>query len=334
MGGLCDSLALVWRMFMIGVRAHFITVRTIASPFASAGKLVFLTAMLCGLSIPAFASGDGTDKAAPADTPAGASAQPSQTSAKKVYTNDDVEALRKNYAASTVGNASPDTPVAPTGQPHNAPRILVPQLLTTPLSPDQDPMWYAQQGASVSSQIASIDDQVQHLRNFRASDSAPGPSTPSLTVGLDIYAPAEGITTDAQIQQLLQQRADLEAQLADLQDRARANNIDPGVLRRAADNPESVQNGAPLTPAERLAATRDTLNDLQSDLAATRDTESAMHQEAAAQNTKIIPETKFGGGFTADFLKQLNLHQAAVQEQLSTAEDAARKQGIPTGSMP
>src|SRR6202046_1562757 len=114
-----------------------------------AARILLSASFICGLSIPAFASGDGTDKAAPANTPAGASAQPSQTSAKKVYTNDDVEALRKNYAASTVGNASPDTPVAPTGQPHNAPRILVPQLLSTPLSPDKDPMWYAQQGASV-----------------------------------------------------------------------------------------------------------------------------------------------------------------------------------------
>jgi hypothetical protein len=297
-----------------------------------AARILLSASFICALAISTFA-GDGTDKPAPANAASGASAQPSQTHEKKVYTNDDIAALKKNYADSTVGNASSDTAVTPSAQPH-APRILVPQALSTPLSPDQDPMWYAQQGASVSSQIASIDDQIQHLRNFRTSNSAPGASTPSLTVGLDIYAPADGITTDAQIQQLLQQRADLEAQLADLNDRARANNIDPGVLRRAADNPESVENGAPLTPAERLAATRDTLNDLQSDLAATRDTETAMHQEAAAQNTKIIPETKFGGGFTADFLKQLNLHQAAVQKQLSTVEDTARKQGVPTGSLP
>ena len=295
-------------------------------------RILLSASLLCTLAIPAFAS-DGTDKPVPANAPSGTSAQPSQTHEKKVYTNDDITALRKNYAASTVGNASPDALPAPTGQAH-APRILVPQLLTTPLSPDQDPMWYAQQGASINSQIVDIDNQVQHLRNFRASDATPGASTPSLTVGLDIYAPADGITTDAQIQQLLQQRGDLETQLADLNDRARANNIDPGVLRHAADNPESVQNGAPLTPVQRLAATRDVLDDLQSDLAATRDTEAAMHQEAAAQNTKIIPETKFGGGFTADFLKQLNLHQAAVQEQLSTVEDTARKQGIPTGSLP
>jgi hypothetical protein len=245
-----------------------------------------------------------------------------------------VESLRKNYSASTVGNASPDVPAKPATQPGIAPTILVPQALTTPLSPDQDPAWYAQQYGSVSSQIASIDEQVQNLRNFRASDAAPGPSTPSLTVGLDIYAPADGITTDAQIQQLLQQRADLDAQLAGLEERARANAIDPGVLRRAADNPPSAADLSTLTPQQRIAATRDALADLQADLTATRDTEAAMHQEAAAQNTKIIPETRFGGGFTADFLKQLSLHQVLLQDQISTTEDTARKQGIAPGSLP
>jgi hypothetical protein len=292
-------------------------------------RILLPAGLICALAIPAFA-GDGTDKdkPAPANAATADTALPSQTRAKKVYTNDDVDSLRKNYGASTVGNVSPDV------QPRSAPRILVPQALTTPLSPDQDPMWYAQQYGSVSSQIANIDEQVQHLRNFRASDVAPGPSTPSLTVGLDIYAPADGITTDAQIQQLLQQRADLDAQLADLQDRARANAIDPGVLRRAADNSQSAENVSALTPQERIAATHDTLNDLQADLAATRDTEAAMHQQAAAQNTKIIPETRFGGGFTADFLKQLSLHQVLVQDQISTTEDTARKQGIPPGTLP
>jgi hypothetical protein len=305
------------------------------SHFLRTARILLPAGLICSLAIPAFA-GDGTDKDKPAPAPAAvaSSAQPSQTRAKKVYTNDDVDSLRKNYGASTVGNVSSDVPANPGTQLRSAPRILVPQALSTPLSPDQDPMWYAQQAASVSSQIANIDEQVQHLRNFRASDAAPGPSTPSLTVGLDIYAPADGITTDAQIQQLLQQRADLDAQLADLQDRARANAIDPGVLRRAVDNPQSAANVSTLTPQDRVASTRDTLNDLQSDLAATRDTEAAMHQQAAAQNTKIIPETKFGGGFTADFLKQLSLHQALVQDQISTTEDTARKQGIPPGTLP
>jgi hypothetical protein len=303
--------------------------------FLRTARILLPAGLICALAIPAFA-GDGTDKDKPAPVTAAVAntAQPSQTGAKKVYTNDDVDSLRKNYGASTVGNASPDVPAKPGTQPRSAPRILVPQALSTPLSQDQDPMWYAQQYGSVSSQIANIDEQVQHLRNFRASDAAPGPSTPSLNVGLDIYAPADSMTTDAQIQQLLQQRADLDAQLADLQDRARANAIDPGVLRRAADNPQSAAVVPTLTPQESIAATRDTLNDLQSDLAATRDTETAMHQQAAAQNTKIIPETRFGGGFTADFLKQLSLHQVLLQDQISTTEDTARKQGIPSGSLP
>lgn len=307
-------------------------------------RILFSASFICALSFPAFAD-DGTGKPAPptaasanvasGNAPSGNAAQPSRTREKKVYTNDDVEALRNNYGASTVGNAMLDNAAASTGLPYSAPKaIVVRSAAALRLPPDKDPLWYAQQSASVSSQIADIDDQVQRLRNFRASDSAPGPSTPGLTVGLDIYAPADGITTDAQIQQLLQQRADLDAQVADLQDRARANDIEPGVLRRAADDPQSVESVSTLTPQQRLASTLDTLNDLQSELAATRDTEAAMHQEAAAQNVKLIPETKFGGGFTADYLKQLSIQQAQIQQMINTVGDTARREGVPPNTLP
>lgn len=305
-------------------------------------RILLSASFICALSFPTFAD-DGAGKSAgttpPVATPAAAtnanSAPPKPDREKKIYTNEDVEALARNYGASTVGDATLDNSAASTGLPYRAPKaVVVRSVAAQPLPPDKDPLWYAQQSASVSSQITDIDDQVQQLRNFSASNAAPGSETPNVNVGLDIYASADGITTDAQIQQLLQQRADLDAQVADLQDRARVNDIEPGVLRRAADDPQSVEIVSTLTPQQRIAATLDTLDSLHSELAAIRDTEAAMHQEAAAQNTKIIPETKFGGSFTADYLRQLSLQQAAVQEQISTTEDTARKQGIPPGSLP
>ena len=148
--------------------------------------------------------------------------------------------------------------------------------------------------------------------------------TRGLNGGVNIYAPCDGITTDAQIQLLLQQRAELDAQISDLEGRAQLNGIDPGVLR----------NAAAIAPRATNISTRETLNALQTDLAEIRGTEIAMHQEAAAQNVKLIPETRSGGGFTADYLKQLNIQQTAIQQQIGAVSDTARHEGLSPNTLP
>lgn len=195
-----------------------------------ASRILLSAGFLCALSIPAFA-GDGAAKAAAANSPDGNSAQPKPAREKKIYTNEDVETLARNYGASSVGNAAPDTSVPPATTRPLTPQILVTRNARTPLPPEKDPTWYAQQYLSLSARMDDIDNQVQQLRNFVASDAVPGADTPGLTVGLNIYAPCDGITTDAQIQLLLQQRAELDAQVSDLEGRAQLNGIDPGVLR-------------------------------------------------------------------------------------------------------
>jgi hypothetical protein len=294
-----------------------------------ASRILLSASLICALSLPAFA-GDGTGKSDGAAPPSATaaktnSAQPKPDREKKIYTNEDVEALARNYGASTVGNTATDNLLSSASQQPAPRQILVaPPARAPQLPPDQDPVLYAQQYVSLSARIDDIDNRVQDLRNFVASAAVPGSDVPGLTVGLNIYAPCDGITTDAQIQLLLQQRAELEAQISDLEDRAQANDIAPGVLRNASE----------IAPSAENISTRDTLIGLQSDLAEIRDTEVAMHQEAAAQNVTLIPETRFGGGFTADYLKQLSIQQSEIHQQLSAVEDVARHEGIPPSSLP
>jgi len=293
-----------------------------------ASRILLSASLICALSTPAFA-GDGAAKSAPATPPAAPttnvnSAEPKPDREKKIYTNEDVEALARNYGASTVGNSAANQ-LAPASPRPATRQILVTRTARAPqLSPDQDPARYALQSASLTARVDEIDDQVQLLRNFHASDAAPSSGVPGVTFGLNIYAPCPAMTADAQIQLLLQQRAELEAQISDLEDRARINGIDPAVLRSAPGLEQFAEN----------SSTRDTLIGLQSDLAEVRDTEAAMHQEAAAQNVTLIPETRFGGGFTADYLKQLNVQRAAVQQQISAVEDTARHEGILPSTLP
>jgi hypothetical protein len=315
----------------------------------SADRLVFSAAMLCALTIPCAASSafantvtqSTDDNSASAAKPANvvaaanaASSRPKPDRERKIYTNDDVAAVARN-GATTVGNAFPATDNTSATALVPGQRIVIGQpARVMPLPPEKDPVFYAQQYVALNARIADIDNEVERLRNFRASNAAPGSSAPGFTVGLNIYAPTDGgISTDVQIQQLLSQRAAIQSQISDLEDRARTNGIAPEVLRNASQIAERAENIAPLNPREQRIATREQLVQLQADLAEMRDTETAMHQQAAAQNVTLLPENKYGGGFTADYLKQLNKTQTEIQQQISAVQDNARHDGIPPGDL-
>jgi chemotaxis protein histidine kinase CheA len=322
--------------------------------YCSVDRLLFSAALLSALTITCAASSafantitqstdDDSATAAKSsnvvDAANATSSRPKPDRDRKVYTNDDVAAVARNGATS-VGNAfpAPDNANAPAAGTVLVPgqRIPIPQpRVVMPLAPEKDPVFYAQQYVALSARIADIDNQIERLRNFRASDVAPGSSAPGFTVGLNIYAPTDGgISTDAQIQQLQSQRAAIQSQMSDLEDRARTNGIAPEVLRDATQIAERAENIAPLNPRQQLIATREQLDQLQSDLTEVRDTETAMHQQAAAQKITLYPENKYGGGFTADYLKQLSKAQSEIQQQINNVQDTARQDGIPPGDLP
>jgi hypothetical protein len=317
--------------------------------FCSADRLSFSTALLCALAILCAASSafantvtQSTDDnfasaAKPSNVVAAANAassRPKPDREKKIYTNDDVAAVARN-GTSSVGNAAPDNDLASGAVLVPGQRILIAQpRVTVPLAPEKDPVFYAQQYVALNARIADIDNEVERLRNFRAAHVAPGTSAPGFTVGLNIYAPTDGgISTDVQIQQLLTQRAAIQFQMSELEARARANGIAPEVLRNASQIAERAENIAPLDAREQLIITRGELDRRQADLAEVRDTETAMHQQAAQQKVTLLPENKYGGGFTADYLNQLNKAHNEIQQQINTVEDNARHDGIPPGDL-
>jgi DNA repair exonuclease SbcCD ATPase subunit len=259
---------------------------------------------------------------------------------KKIYTNDDVEALARN-GATTVGNAAgipiaPDTDTAVV-KTSTARLAFIPQVATAErLAPEKDPVWYAQQYVSLSAQLDSIDAEVQRLRNFRQSDAPPQPA-PGLDVGLNIYGPCPAISTDALIEQLKQHRAAVVAQMSDLEDRARANRISSEVLRNAEEVATRAGDISRLpAPVQQKVVTQQ-LQQLQSELNEVREVKSQMAEQAAAQNITLLPplpETKYGGGFTVDYLKQLDIQQNQIVQELNQAEDEALRVGIPPRALP
>ncbi len=292
-------------------------------------RVLVSAGLILALALPAMA-GDGVDKDKDKDSTAASAPRPKPAAIeKKIYTNEDVEALAARYGASTVGQAAPEASPAPVAARPIARPAIAPRTVIVTLAPEKDPARYGRDYASLQARIDAIDAEVAQLRNFRASDAAPGAETPGVTVGLDIYAPCDGISTDNKINDLLQQRSALEAEMSNLEDTAQANGIRLGELLSAAS---AAQAATP--PPASPAATREALAQIETRLATLQGEQIGIQQATTAAGFTIAPETKFGGTYQSSYLKRLDNQASTLQSQLSTAEDEARRSGVPPATLP
>lgn len=143
--------------------------------------------------------------------------------AKKVWTNDDLEALRYTARVST---ASSETPPAPPAD-ESAAAEETPAAGETPAPSEQkeDPAEKLRKRLEpLRVELDSIDAQLRSLRQARSS----GRTTAG---GIDVTKTPGGMNTDDQIALLGKRRADLLRQIADIEDEARRAGIPPGSIR-------------------------------------------------------------------------------------------------------
>jgi hypothetical protein len=139
---------------------------------------------------------------APEQTPPAAGRNPA-----KVWTNDDVDNLRKNQSVSVVGN---DAGKNKTDAP------------SRPTSYQRDPTWYRQQLAPLEADVEKLDTQIAKLKAFISGEN----------VGeLQPYRHSLPVSPQDQLNQLEKKRQADAAKIDDLLDRARHNGVEPGALR-------------------------------------------------------------------------------------------------------
>jgi hypothetical protein len=280
---------------------------------ALAGILFF------GIAAPVFPSGD--DKpAAPAKTNVSVTATaatnvaattpaPKPDREKKVYTNDDIDRMWPRQKAIVIA-------VSPSAAPSvGTTREIV---VSTPVSPEKDPVWYAEQIAELSAELEQLNNREQALRDFLARGTGQDPHA-----GLQLNAPCEGITTSNAIAQLSLRRQEIEQQFAALEDTAQQNGIRPGVLR---DAPAILAAAQPkLTPAQERTALAERQAVLSSELAATQVELGDMSSQAASIGATLQPPTPgFGGNMTTDLIERLDNRASEIQRALDQTEEAAR----------
>jgi DNA repair exonuclease SbcCD ATPase subunit len=193
-----------------------------------------------------------------------------------------------------------------------------------PLSPERNPLWYASQVAALEDELASIATEEARLREFRTSGSTN--TVPGTRTGLELNAPCDGFTTDNQISNLAQRRAEIQQQIAALEDTSQQNDMPPAVIRDAPEILAATQK--PLSAAQERMLLAERQAQLADELSATQNELAGMSEQAAALGANLQPPTPgFGGNMTTDLIERLDNRASEIQGALDQTEDAARQAG-------
>lgn len=149
---------------------------------------------------------------------------------KRVWTNEDLEALREGKRA-PVTEMSAEAPkeAAAEGaaaQPaaEGGAREGASGAPTGPYVKEQDPKWYREQIAPLRGELDRIDSEIRRIRDFKVNPSSGGNA-------MGLGQSNMSLTPENEILQLEKKRGEVLAKIDDLESQARRNGIDPGVLR-------------------------------------------------------------------------------------------------------
>jgi DNA repair exonuclease SbcCD ATPase subunit len=149
---------------------------------------------------------------------------------------------------------------------------------------------------------------------------------PGTRTGLELNAPCDGFTTDNQISNLAQRRAEIEQQIAALEDTAQQNDMPPAVIRDAPEILAAAQK--PLSPARERVLLAEQQAQLADELNATQNELTGMSEQATALGANLQPPTPgFGGNMTTDLIERLDNRASEIREALDQSDEAARLSG-------
>lgn len=287
-------------------------------PFISSSVLIF-AALVFTSGIPAFAGGPGDGAASP---------KPKPPVEKRIYTNDDLDAMAAQYG----GPARHNEPTAESAPPRVI-EVSAEKPTRVNLPNERNPEWYARQVVTLQAQLDATDNSIRELQQFRSSANTNGEG---LRVGLGIYAPCDGITTDNQIQQLALRRQELAAKIDAMGDMARSNGFAPGMVRSSFEISQAaaLKEGRTVTPAQAQAVLKGTMQFLSAELAQTQGTIASMNQLGASQSFTLLQlAPNAGGNMTTDLLDTLHSRSSQLQEEIGDVQDTAAEIGIPPASL-
>ncbi len=146
--------------------------------------------------------------------------QPPAKKVKKVWTNEDLEALRPSGYVPSATPAAPATSDATPAAGESADKAGAP-----PKAKEEDPVEKLRKRLTpLRTELDSVEAQLRTLRSARTSGNTSGG-------GMDVSKTSGAMNTEDQIALLEKRRTDLLRQIADIEDEARRAGISPGAVR-------------------------------------------------------------------------------------------------------
>ncbi len=144
---------------------------------------------------------------------------PAAAAQRKVWTNEDLGALRARGGISILHPETPATAAATGGEEltaKGARKPYVPQ--------EKDPQWYREQLAPLQAELAAQEEQIRSLRQWRASGKT---AQGGITLGQDNLR----LTPENEIEQLRAESYETRERIGAMEDLARRHDIAPGLIR-------------------------------------------------------------------------------------------------------
>jgi len=139
---------------------------------------------------------------------------------KKVWTNEDLEALRTRVPLSEPGPGA--AAAVPTAE--GAAGEAAPAGTGEAYSRQNDPAWYRQRASSLRAELERIDSEIRRLQGFKNN---PASGSAGLALGKDNLS----LTPENQIEQLQARRRQVQQELDDLEAEARRKGWTPSLTR-------------------------------------------------------------------------------------------------------
>lgn len=147
--------------------------------------------------------------------------QPPAKKAKKIWTNEDLEALRPSGVASS---ATPSAVPSASGEAPAGDETAA-KAAAEKKDKEEDPVEKLRKRLTpLRAEIDAVDAQLRSLRQNRSSGRTSGG-------GMDVSKTTGGMNTEDQIAQLEKRRGDLLRQIAAIEDEARRAGMAPGAIR-------------------------------------------------------------------------------------------------------
>jgi hypothetical protein len=249
---------------------------------------------------------------------------------KKVWTDEDLKAPNSSTLAANAGDSDGGAGVA-----GNSSRLRYTR--------DKDPKWYARELQPLRVELAKVDTEIRSLQEARKDGKGASDA-------VDLEEEPEGVSPDAQMELLKNERGELVRKIDELEEQGRHNAIAPGDLRdeRLAQS-EGVAMAGAASESPATTASGDVAKELEREIAdgkeqlehsmkeadlLQRDLKLELQQEKSSPEPHSRRDKAPESMLTTGMLNDKHVEAGELEKKIAELEDKLKEEQLNAGGSP